>query len=64
MKRFRVGILGATGTVGASFNAGVSEGLYEVSFTTPSNPAADVSLYFRYQDSANWLRVHGWLKTE
>jgi len=48
---------GQSGPVSASFNAGVSEGLYEVSFTTPSSPAADLSLYFRYQDSANWLRV-------
>ncbi|GEM_PF-3050972 len=40
----------------ATFNSQVSEGIFEITFTTPNSTFADQMLYFRYQDQQNWWR--------
>lgn len=45
-----------TGEVRATFNSGASDGIFEMTFTTPTAPYANAAIYFRYQDENNWFR--------
>jgi hypothetical protein len=48
--------LGTDG-VYAEFDPSVNEGIWEMTFTTPSTSMGWVAMYFRYKDSNNWWRV-------
>lgn len=41
----------------AVFDSGVSEGIFEMHFSTPRAPFAEALFYVRYQDEGNWWRI-------
>lgn len=41
----------------AIFDSGVSEGIFEMHFSTPRAPFAEPLFYIRYQDEGNWWRI-------
>jgi hypothetical protein len=41
----------------ATVDPRVADGLFEMTFATPTGPYADAALYFRYRDERSWWRV-------